>query len=78
MSRVELYRRQCRSAWVFLDRYRADGITIGWRGVVRRWRAFWRVSGVDDHATVAGVLDKTTVATTGWTDLAEIRLVGQR
>ena len=33
---------------------------------------------IGDHTTTAEVLDTIPVAPTGWTDLAEIRLLGQR
>jgi hypothetical protein len=33
---------------------------------------------IGDDTTAAGVLDTIPVAPTGWTNLAEIRLLGQR
>lgn len=63
--------------WVFLDRHRENGVTIRWQ---RGASVAYVLEGprVGDHTTVAGVLDTIPVATTGWTDLAEIRLTGQR
>lgn len=62
--------------WVFLDRHRQEGITVRWR---RGEVVAYVLEGkrVGDHA-MTGVLDKITVATSGWTDLAEVRLTGQR
>lgn len=60
---------------------------VGWvqlrNGFTIRWRRGDPVAYVlgaqqmDDHGT-AGVLDTIPVSQSGWTDLAEIRLVGQR
>lgn len=77
MSRVEPYRRQRRSAWVFLDRYCADGFTILW---CRDESVAYVLKGkrIGDHATVAVVLATIPMSPTGWTDLAKIRLVGGR
>lgn len=63
--------------WVFLDRHRADGFTIRWR---RGDPVAYVLDGrrIGDHATVAGVLATIPVAPAGWTDLIEIRLLGQR
>jgi hypothetical protein len=68
-------------AWVFLDHprdhSRHEGMTIRWR---RRDPVAYVLHGhrIGDHTTSAGVLDTIRVAPTGWTDLAEIRLLGQR
>ncbi|MGH3719347.1 MAG: hypothetical protein ACRDRI_11030 [Pseudonocardiaceae bacterium] len=63
--------------WVFLDRHRQGGLTIRWR---RGEAVAYVLDGqrIGDHSTVAGVLSTIPVAPTGWTDLAEIRLLGQR
>ncbi|MGH4014073.1 MAG: hypothetical protein ACRDSL_09125 [Pseudonocardiaceae bacterium] len=62
---------------MFLDRHRHDGITIRWR---RGESVAYVLDGqrIGDDTTVAGVLDTIPVAPTGWTDLQEIRLLGQR
>ena len=62
--------------WVFLDRHRQEGITVRWR---RGEQTAHILEGkrVGDHA-MTGLLDKIAVATSGWTDLAEVRLTGQR
>lgn len=62
--------------WVFLDRHRHDGYTIRWR---RGDAVAYVLSGkkLGDHGKI-DVLDTIPVAPTGWTDLAEIRLLGQR
>lgn len=68
-------------AWVFLDHSRDhsrhEWITIRWR---RGDPVAYVLHGhrIGDHTTSAGVLDTIPVAATGWTDLAEIRLLGQR
>ena len=62
--------------WAFLDRHRHDGYTIRWR----RGDAVAHVlSGqqVGNHG-MAEVLDTISVSPSGWTDLAEVRLAGQR
>jgi hypothetical protein len=63
--------------WAFLDRHREEGITIRWQ---RGDKLAYVLEGqrIGDQATVAGVLDTIPVATTGWADLAEVRLVGVR
>jgi hypothetical protein len=62
--------------WVFLDRRREDGFTIRWR---RGDRVAYVLDGqrIGNHG-MAGVLDTIPVLPAGWTDLAEIRLLGQR
>ena len=62
--------------WVFLDRHHEEGITIRWqRG---DWVAYvLEGQRIGEHGVV-GVLDTIPVAPTGWTDLAEVRLVGLR
>lgn len=62
--------------WVFLDRHRQEGFTIRWR---RGEQTAYVLDGqrVGDHA-MAGVLATIPVLPEGWTDLAEIRLLGQR
>ena len=64
-------------AWVFLDRHRHEGVTIRWR---RGEPVAYVLHGqrIGDDTTAAGVLDTIPVAPTGWTDLAEIRMLGQR
>jgi hypothetical protein len=62
--------------WVFLDRHRHDGYTIRWR----RGDAVAHVlSGkqVGNHG-MTEMLDTIPVSPTGWTDLAEVKLLGQR
>ncbi len=62
--------------WVFFDRYREDGFTVRWR---RGDRVAYVLSGqrVGDHA-MTDVLGIIPVLPAGWTDLAEIRLLGRR
>jgi hypothetical protein len=62
--------------WVFLDRHRHNGITIRWR---RGESQAYVLEGhrLGDHA-VAGILATIPVMPTGWTDLAEIRALGQK
>ncbi len=62
--------------WVFLDRRRHDGYTIRWR---RGDTVAHVLSGqqVGNHG-MAEVLDTIPVPPSGWTDFAEIRLLGQR
>ena len=62
--------------WVFLDRHRADGFTIRWRRgepVAYVLEGKW----LGDHSATA-TLGTIPVTPTGWTDLAEVRLVGER
>ncbi|MGH3871995.1 MAG: hypothetical protein ACRDSR_10865 [Pseudonocardiaceae bacterium] len=62
--------------WVFLDRRRHDGFTIRWR----RGDAVAYVLGgkkLGDHGMI-DVLDTIPVTPAGWTDLAEVRKLGQR
>ena len=63
--------------WAFLTRSGEGGITVRWR---RGEAMAYILEGlrIGDHTTVAGVLDTIPVASTGWTDLAEIRLLGHR
>lgn len=63
--------------WVFLDRRREDGITIRWR---RGDQVAYVLEGkrIGDHTIGVGVLDTIPVAPTGWTDLVEVRQLGQR
>lgn len=63
--------------WVFVDRHQHDGFTIRWR---RGEPVAYVLHGqrIGDDTTAAGVLDTIPVAPAGWTDLAEIRLLGQR
>ncbi|MGH3933117.1 MAG: hypothetical protein ACRDTF_24440 [Pseudonocardiaceae bacterium] len=72
MNRVRAVPKAAAVGWAFLD----AGYTIRWRrgdpvAYVLAGRQF------DNHGTV-DVLDTIPVATSGWTDLAEIRLAGQR
>jgi hypothetical protein len=62
--------------WVFLDRHRHDGCTIRWR---RGEAVAYVLAGnrIGDHG-MSEVLATIAVAPTGWTDLAEIRALGQR
>jgi hypothetical protein len=62
--------------WVFLDRHRKDGFTIRWR---RGDRVAYVLDGqqIGDHG-MTDVLDTIPVLPAGWTDFAEIRLLGQR
>ncbi len=62
--------------WVFLHHRRADGFTIRWR---RGDRVAYVLDGqrIGDHG-MADILDTIPVLPAGWTDLAEIRLLGQR
>jgi hypothetical protein len=62
--------------WVFLDGYRAAGFTIRWR---RGDRVAYVLSGqrVGDHG-MTDILGTIHVLPAGWTDLAEIRRLGQR
>ena len=62
--------------WVFLDRDRHDGYTIRWR---RGDSIAHVLSGrqVGDHGMFE-VMGTLSVSSSGWTDLAEVRLAGQR
>ncbi|MGH3839131.1 MAG: hypothetical protein ACRDSF_26050 [Pseudonocardiaceae bacterium] len=62
--------------WVFLDRHRHDGYTIRWR---RGDRVAYVLAGkqVGDYG-MSEVLDTIPVSPSGWTDLTEMRLLGQR
>ena len=76
MSRGGVVPKTAPVGWVFLNQHREGGITIRWcRGdtvayVLRGCR-------IGEHMTT-GVLDTILVTPTGWTDLAEVRLVGRR
>lgn len=63
--------------WVFLNGHGPDGITVRWK---RGDPVAYVLDGhrLGDHSTVAGILDTVPVTPAGWTDLAEIRLLGQR
>lgn len=63
--------------WVFLDRHHHEEVTIRWR---RGEPVTYVLHGqrIGDDATTTGILDTIPVAPTGWPDLAEIRLLGQR
>ncbi len=62
--------------WAHLDRHRHDGYTIRWR---RGDPVAYVLGGkrIGDHG-MTEVVDTIPVSPTGWTDLAEIRLLGQR
>jgi hypothetical protein len=62
--------------WAFLDRHREDGYTVRWR---RGDTVAYVLSGqqVGNHR-MTEVVDTISVLPKGWTDLAEIRLLGQR
>ncbi len=64
------------TGWVFLDRHRADRFTIRWQ---RGDRVAYVLSGqrLGDHG-MAEVLGAIPVLPVGWTDLAELRTLGQR
>lgn len=76
MSRGGAARTTAAVGWVFLDRHRHDGYTIRWRrgDVVADILSSQQVG---NHG-IAEVLDTISVSPSGWTDLAEIRLLGQR
>ncbi len=62
--------------WVFLDRHRHDEYTIPWR---RGDAVAYVLSGRQVGSNgMAEVLDTIPVSLSGWTDLAEVRLLGQR
>jgi hypothetical protein len=62
--------------WVFLDRHRKDGLTVWWR---RGDRVAYVLDGqrIGDHG-MADILGTIPVLPASWTDLAEIRSLGQR
>jgi hypothetical protein len=64
------------TAWVFLDRHRANGFTIRWK---RGDRVAYVLNGrrLGDHSMtdVAGTIPVLPV---GWTDAAEVRAMGTR
>jgi hypothetical protein len=63
------------TGWVFFDRRRADGFTIRRKSD----RLAYVLSGqrLGDHR-MAEVLDTIPALPVGWTDLAELRTLGQR
>lgn len=65
------------TGWVFCTRAGADGITVRWQ---RGETMAYILDGqrIGDYTTVAGILDTIPVAAKGWTDLAEVRLLGKR
>ncbi len=62
--------------WVFLDRHRHDGYTIRWQ---RGDAVAYVLSGkkVGDYG-MSDAIGTIPVSPTGWTDVAEIRALGQR
>ncbi|MGH7869915.1 MAG: hypothetical protein ACREP9_20340 [Candidatus Dormibacteraceae bacterium] len=64
------------TGWVFLDRHGADGFTIRWQ---RGDRVAYVLSGqrLGDHG-MTGVMGTIPVLPVGWTDLGELRMLGQR
>jgi hypothetical protein len=65
------------TGWVFLNRHRADGFTIRWR---RRGDAVAYVLNgkrLFDQG-MSELLGTIPVVATGWTDLAEVRTLGER
>lgn len=64
------------TGWVFFDRHRANGFTIRWK---RGDQVAYVLSGqrLGDHG-MAEVLGTIPVLPAGWTDLAELRTLGQR
>lgn len=62
--------------WVFLDRHRHEGVTIRWR---RGDAVAYVLNGkrLGDHG-MTEVLGTIPVLAGGWTDLAEVRLIGRR
>lgn len=64
------------TGWVFLDHHRGGGFTIRWR---RGEQVAYVLSGhrLGDHG-MAEVLGTIPVLPAGWTDLAELRTLGQR
>ena len=64
--------------WVFLaGKGRGNGVTIRWQ---RGDKVAYVLESkrIGDHSTVTGLLDTISVSPTGWADLAEIRVVGER
>jgi hypothetical protein len=64
------------TGWAFLGRGRAPGFTIRWK---RGDPVAYVLSGqrVGDHG-ISEVLDTIPVLPVGWTDLAEVRQLGQK
>ena len=64
------------TGWVFLDRHNAIGFTIRWK---RGDQVAYVLRGqrLGDHG-MADVLVTIPVSPVGWTDLAELRTLGQR
>jgi hypothetical protein len=64
------------TGWVFIDRHRANGFTIRWQ---RGDRMAYVLSGrrLGDHG-MTEVLGTIPVLPAGWSDLAELRTLGQR
>ncbi len=64
------------TGWVFLDHPCEDGFTIRWK---RGDRVAYVLSGqrLGDHG-MAKVLSTIPVMPVGWTELAELRTLGQR
>ena len=61
--------------WVFLDRHRHDGYTIRWQ---RGDSVAYVLAGRQMFSyQMADVLHTIPVAPAGWTDLAEVRRLGQ-
>lgn len=62
--------------WVFIDRHRYDGYTVRWK---RGDPVAYVLSGkqIGNH-TMSNILATIRVLPAGWTDLAEIRSLGQR
>jgi hypothetical protein len=63
-------------SWVYLARHRHDGYTIRWQ---RGDPVASALTGnrLDDHG-ITEVLDTIPVLPAGWTDLVEIRRLGER
>jgi hypothetical protein len=64
------------TGWVFLDRHRASEFTIRWEKGIR-WRMYsvvtgWAIMGWPGHWALSRSCQL------GWTDLAELRTLGQR
>ena len=64
------------TGWVFLNHHRAEGFTIRWR---RGDSVAYVLSGqrLGDHG-MTEALSTISVLPAGWTDLAELRTLGQR
>lgn len=62
--------------WMFFRRHRQEGFTLRWR---RGDRVAYVLNGknLSDYS-MANVLDTIPVVPTGWTDLNDIRKLGQR